>query len=68
MIKINDEAYRELRCQQCRKCIAYEYVYAGRIAIKCGRCGFMNEIRFKHFATKSNIQNIKSFQIGEEVK
>ena len=48
---INGQAYRELRCKACRKLICYEYVFAGRIAFTCPRCGEITEVDFKHLMT-----------------
>ena len=59
MIIINDKNYRELRCKICRKFIIYEYIFAGRLAIQCARCGELNEIEFKHLNTKQNNDTIK---------
>lgn len=52
MITLNDSAYRELRCPTCHKLICYEYIYAGRVAIVCPRCGEIKEFIFKHMETK----------------
>lgn len=46
MLKYNGEAYRELRCPNCRALLCEEYVYKGRIRIKCRQCAEMVEIRF----------------------
>lgn len=54
MITINQKEYRELRCKNCRKFIVYEYVFAGRIAIQCDRCGELNEFEFRHLNTNEN--------------
>lgn len=59
MITLNAKAYREVRCAHCRKLICYEYVFAGRIAFTCPRCGELNEISFKHVQTKENVDTIK---------
>lgn len=48
MIKINDKTYRELRCSSCRKLIGYEYIFAGRFAFVCSRCGETSTYTFKH--------------------
>jgi phage FluMu protein Com len=52
MITINTKPYRELRCRNCHKLICYEYVFAGRIAFSCPRCGELNEYDYKHLKTK----------------
>lgn len=54
MITINEKEYRELRCKACHKFFIYEYVFAGRMAIQCQRCGELNEYEFKHLNTKEN--------------
>jgi len=59
MITLNSKVYREVRCVHCRKLICYEYVFAGRIAFACPRCGELNEINFKHVQTKENVDTIK---------
>lgn len=69
MISINEKEYRELRCNGCRKFIIYEYVFAGRLAIQCPRCGYMNEFVFRHLNTKENKDKIEkdySMKGGEE--
>ena len=47
MLKYDGDAYRELRCPYCRALLLEEYVYTGRIRIKCQRCGEIITIRFK---------------------
>ncbi len=47
MLKYNGEAYRELRCPKCRALLLEEYVYSGRIRIKCPRCKEITTIYFK---------------------
>lgn len=71
MITLNGTQYRELRCNKCRKLICYEYVFAGRIAFVCPRCGEMTEIVFKHTDTKENSDTMKKhyqFSMKEGVK
>jgi phage FluMu protein Com len=46
MLKYNGEAYRELRCPKCRALLLEEYLYSGRLRIKCQRCGEMVTIHF----------------------
>lgn len=46
MLKIDDKFYKEIRCTACRRLLAMEYIYSGRIMIKC-RCGEMNTITYK---------------------
>lgn len=54
MITINGNEYRELRCTKCRKFFIYEYIFTGRLAIQCPRCGELNEFILKHLNTKEN--------------
>lgn len=70
MPTINDKLYREIRCPDCRRLLGYEYVYAGRLAFYCNRCGELVELDFKHAQTKENIGIIKDeFTINrKEVK
>lgn len=46
MITKNGKPYRELRCSNCRKLLALEYIFAGRLSIKCD-CGTVNSIEVK---------------------
>jgi len=67
MITLNEKPYREARCKACRKLICYEYVFAGRLAFSCPRCGELNEINFKHLNTKENTDRISSeFTVNSE--
>lgn len=59
MITLNTKVYREVRCVHCRKLICYEYVFAGRLAFVCPRCGELNEVNFKHVQSKENVDTIK---------
>ena len=47
MITRKGKPYREFRCSNCRSLLGLEYVYAGRLSIKCGKCGTMNDLEFK---------------------
>lgn len=38
--------YRELRCDSCHALICYEYIYNGRVLIKCWRCAKMKLMVF----------------------
>lgn len=60
MTTINEKPYREVRCTHCRKLICYEYVFAGRIAFACPRCGELNEVEFKHLKNKENDSIVKT--------
>jgi LSD1 subclass zinc finger protein len=44
MIIIKGQAFRELRCIGCRALLALEYIYAGRLSIKCHVCNTTNTI------------------------
>lgn len=63
-MNLNGKIYRELRCRKCRKLICYEYVYAGRIAFSCPRCGELTEQAFKHLHTKNVTDTMKEYQIS----
>jgi len=56
MIKSNGESYREFRCTKCRNLLALEYIYAGRLQIKCPKCNELNNIDFK--TTRAEIQKL----------
>ena len=47
MLKYKDKTYREFRCSNCRKLLAMEYIYAGRLSIKCPFCNTFNDMEFK---------------------
>lgn len=66
MININGESYRELRCVGCRKLIMFEYIFAGRAAYICSRCGQTSTFKFKHLPTKHSKDTInKEFTITQ---
>lgn len=46
MIAPKDKFYKEIRCGKCRKLLGLEYIFRGRLAIKC-RCGEVNYIEYK---------------------
>ena len=58
MPTLNDKFYREIRCTNCRKLFGYEYIFAGRIAFSCPRCGELNEFEFKHIKSNENMSII----------
>ena len=60
MPTLNGQFYRELRCKDCHKLILNEYIFAGRVAFNCPRCGELNELSFKHTPTKENTNIVKS--------
>lgn len=47
MLEYNGKTYRELRCSYCRALLGEEYIYSGRLRIKCWRCGEINSINFR---------------------
>ena len=47
MLKYGNEAYRELRCPDCRALLCEEYLYEGRLRIKCRNCGEIITIKFR---------------------
>ena len=59
MIKYEGEAYRELRCPKCRALLLEEYVYSGRIRIKCGRCKKITTIKFQSLKQKTQGKPVK---------
>lgn len=65
-MNINGKLYRELRCRACRKLICYEYVFAGRVAFHCPRCGEFNEMEFKHLRTKNVQDTMREYEINHE--
>ena len=44
---INEKPFREFRCSKCRNLLAMEYIYAGRLEIKCPKCNEVNVIDFR---------------------
>lgn len=46
MITKYGKPFREFRCSNCRKLLALEYIFAGRLSIKCD-CGVVNDIECK---------------------
>lgn len=40
--------YREHRCPKCRTLLFDEYIYSGRIKIKCPNCGTISVMVFRH--------------------
>ncbi len=39
--------YREVRCQECRRLLGYEYVRDGRLRFECPKCKRINVLVFK---------------------
>lgn len=68
-IELNGQKYRELRCTECRKLICLEYIFAGRIAFVCPRCGHTSTFNFKHLPTKETQAKIKEeFEISSKME
>lgn len=42
------QIYREIRCLACRSWLGDEYVFSGRLKLKCFRCGNVIVMEFKH--------------------
>lgn len=64
MPTINEKFYREIRCPDCHRLLGYEYVFAGRLAFYCSRCGELVEQEYKHMGTKANVTEVqKDFTI-----
>lgn len=74
MPTLNDKFYREIRCKNCRKLFGYEYIFAGRLAFNCPRCGELSEFAFKHIQTADNLAimkeefSVENNQEGGEIK
>lgn len=49
-LKIDNDGnpVREIRCFKCRAWLADEYIYEGRLILKCRRCKEIVKINFKH--------------------
>jgi len=37
----------DFRCEQCGKLLCREDILFGQIEVKCNRCGWMNEFKYK---------------------
>lgn len=55
--------YREFRCIKCRNLLAKEYIYAGRLQIKCSKCNELNNINFK--TTRAELLKLAKKDIKE---
>lgn len=55
MLKYEGKPFREFRCRKCRALLAEEYVFFGRLRIKCRKCKTMNSLNFK--ASKKLLEN-----------
>lgn len=64
--------YRELRCMKCRSLLALEYIFAGRLSIKCHVCNSFNDIDCKAskqvLLDEGGIKNTKLFSVNENEK
>jgi len=47
MIEQDQKFYKEVRCTNCRALLCFEYIYSGRLMIKCRKCGEINTIQYK---------------------
>lgn len=47
MIEVDGKYYKEVRCTQCRKLLLHEYIFVGRLAVKCPRCKKLNTIEYR---------------------
>jgi len=46
MIEQDEKFFRELRCPKCHKLLLLEYIFRGRLAIKC-KCGEIVRVEYK---------------------
>ena len=70
MVQVNNEFYKEIRCTKCRKLLAHEYIFAGRILIKCYHCGEFNKIVYRtpsKLIEKIILQDDRTFNPDEEI-
>lgn len=61
MILDEGKPMREFRCTKCRALLGLEYIYAGRLAIKCHNCNELNRIDFK--TTKDEIRKLYKVEL-----
>ena len=47
MLNVDNRFWKEVRCTACRSLLAYEYIYSGRLMIKCRKCGELNTVQYK---------------------
>lgn len=63
---INNEKFmRELRCNECHHLLMLEYIFNGRIEMKCTSCGEMNRFNFKYY--KNHKKNDAMIEAREPV-
>lgn len=65
MITVDGQPYREFRCMKCRNLLGLEYIFAGRLQIKCRKCNEMNTIDFK--TTKAELVKLLEKNNAKEV-
>lgn len=61
MIQYDQKSYRELRCLDCRRLLGIEYIYSGRLSLRCPRCKRLNYFEFRPLKPKDKTT------IGKEV-
>jgi LSD1 subclass zinc finger protein len=47
MLQVFDKFWKEVRCSNCRTLLAYEYIFNGRLMIKCPKCNEHNVVNYK---------------------
>lgn len=47
MLVVDKKYWKEVRCTRCRALLGLEYIYNGRLMIKCYKCNEVNEITYK---------------------
>lgn len=47
MLEVFGKFWKEVRCGQCRTLLAYEYIFNGRLMIKCPKCNDVNTVNYK---------------------
>lgn len=70
MIEVNQEFWKEIRCSNCRRLLAYEYVFVGRLLFKCPHCNEFTKINYKtpkNILEKVVIEDEKFYNPDEEV-
>lgn len=70
MIELNKEFWKEVRCGNCRRLLAYEYIFNGRLFIKCPHCNEINKIEYKtpkNLIVKIMEEDEKTYNPDQEV-
>lgn len=44
---VEGQPYREIRCEHCRNLLGDEYIFAGRLRLKCPQCNREVKIDFR---------------------